>query len=67
MRGETVLAATLDRTQPSSPRMRVVSAFVRFWSPGTDECVRTSSVRPEISSNSAIASLIEASSAPPTL
>src|SRR5581483_11118707 len=54
-------------SQASSERIRVVSALVRRWSPGTAGSRETSRVRPEISSRSAIASFIEASSAPPTL
>ena len=38
-------------SHPSSVRMRVVSAFVRRWSPGTGGCRVRSSVRPEIRSS----------------
>src|SRR5581483_3672443 len=54
-------------SQPSSPRMRATSAFVRRTSPRARSTCRTSSVRPETRSSRAIASTSEASSPPPTL
>src|SRR5581483_7784807 len=53
--------------QPSSERIRVVSALVRRWSPGTGSPRRPSRVRPAIRSKSAIVSLRDAAWAPPTL
>src|SRR5581483_3601156 len=54
-------------SQPRSRRIRVVSAFVRRWSPATGGRSRTSSGRPASRSNSAIASRIVTSTPPPTL
>ena len=54
-------------SQPRSSRIRVVSAFVRRWSPGTSGSLSTVSGFPATRSKSAIDSSIDASSAPPTL
>ena len=48
-------------------RLRVVSALVRRWSPGSGGCRFRSSLRPVFCSSSRIGVFYDASSAPPTL